>query len=157
MVHVLHLGVIDTPYFKAPSKGQKKATASTVTTGDVAEFLESKYEVMGTFFKAHGSEIADALAQSVAGSLENLMMGAPASQDVFGEATSEIEDMFKKFIITAEMDKLGIPGVPTQAAKDRASGKRRSSRMKKKRASNSKPISFYDTGLYEGSFKAWIE
>ena len=157
MTLTLHLGVIPIGYVEAPKPGQKKATASTVTTADVAQFLEDKYEVMGTFAKIHGQDIGDALAQSMVGALENLELGAPLSQNVFGEAESKIEHMFKTFITMGEMDGL-VPGVPTQAAKDRASGKRCSSRMKKKRrGGNAKPISFYDTGLYESSFKSWIE
>ena len=112
---------------------------------------------MGTFAKIHGQDIGDALAQSMVGALENLELGAPLSQNVFGEAESKIEHLFKTFITMGEMDGL-VPGVPTQAAKDRASGKKRSSRMKKKRrGGNAKPISFFDTGLYESSMKAWIE
>lgn len=154
----LHLGVIEQPYVNAPKPGQKKVTASTVTTGDVAGWLEDDYEVMGTFVKAHGKDIADALAQSLAGSLESLEMGAPLSIDPLGEATSEIEHMFKRFIAEGEMDKMGIAGVPTQAAKDRATGAKRSSRKKnRKRGGNSKPVSFYDTGLYQQSFKAWVK
>jgi len=158
MTLTLHLGVISLPYVEAPKPGQKKATASTVTTADVAQFLEEKYHPMEVFSNVHGQAIADALAQSMVGALENLELGAPLSQNVFGEAESKIEHMFKKFITMGEMDSLGIPGVPTQAAKDRASGKKRSSRMKnKRRGGNAKPISFYDTGLYESSMKAWIE
>jgi hypothetical protein len=158
MTLTLHLGVAEISYVAAPNPGQKKATASTVTTADVAQFLEEKYHPMETFANVHGQEMADALAQSMVGALENLELGAPLSQNVFGEAESKIEHMFKKFITMGEMDSLGIPGVPTQAAKDRASGKKRSSRMKnKRRGGNAKPISFYDTGLYESSMKAWIE
>lgn len=154
----LNLGVQEIAYVAAPKAGQKKATAGTVTTGDVAEFLEKNYEVMGTFYKQHGQEVGDALVESMSGALENLLMGAPLAQNPFGGAESKIEHMFKKFITTGEMDKLGIPGVPTQAAKDRASGKKRSSRMKnKRRGGNSKPVSFVDTSLYVSSFKSWIE
>ena len=157
MTLTLHLGVIPIGYVEAPKPGQKKATASTVTTADVAQFLEDKYEVMGTFAKIHGQDIGDALAQSMVGALENLELGAPLSQNVFGEAESKIEHMFKTFITMGEMDGL-VPGVPTQAAKDRASGKRRSSRMKnKRRGGNAKPVSFVDRALYVNSFKSWIE
>lgn len=154
----LHLGVIEQPYVNAPAPGQKKATSSTVTTGDVAGWLEDDYGIMQHFFDANDQKIADALAASVAGSLENLLMGAPPSQNVFGAAESKIQHMFHRFIQTAQMDKLGVPGVPTQAAKDRASGAKRSTRMKnRKKGGNTQPISFYDTGLYMDSFVAWIE
>jgi hypothetical protein len=158
-VPILHLGVIQLPYVQAPSANQKKVKASTVTTGDVAGWLEDNYSIMQTFMAQHGAEVADAFAESMKGAIENLVMGAPVANSPFGEAESETEHLFKRFITTGEMDRLGIPGVPTQAAKDRASGKKRSSRMKKRRGrgQNAQPVSFYDTGLYESSFKAWVE
>jgi len=63
----------------------------------------------------------------------------------------------KRFIAEGEMDAIGFPGVPTQAAKDRAAGKRRSSRFKRRRATNQRPVSFYDTGLYQTSLRAWVD
>lgn len=153
----LHLGVIDLPYVNAPKPGQKKTTGSTVTTGQVATWLEDGYHILQTFVDRHIDEIASDLADSVAAGMENLLMGGPLSQNVFGEAESSITNRAKKFISSGEMDTLGIPGVPTQAAKDRASGKRRSARRKKARRSNNKPVSFIDSGLYQGSFTAWVE
>ena len=46
LVVILHLGVIDVPY----------ATEGT-TTGDVAEILEAKYDVMGNFDALHHADI----------------------------------------------------------------------------------------------------
>lgn len=151
----LVLGVIDLPYSEPPSKGQKKATAGTVTTGDVAGFLENRYHIMESFYELHGQEIADDLAESMQGTLESLMMGAPASIDPFGSATSQIDDRFKQFLSTGEMETLGYPGVPTQAALDRRSGKRRSARFKRRRPGPG--TSFIDSGLYQSSFKSWID
>lgn len=154
---ILHLGVIDVPYVQAASKRQRKQRSGTVTTGDVAGFLESRYHILEVFVQEHGTDIADDLANSMAGKLESFLMGAPVTLDTFGVATSTIEDRMKRFITEGEMDKLGYPGVPTQAAIDRASGKRRSARKKRKRPSNAVPVSFYDTGLYESSLKAWVD
>lgn len=140
---ILHLGVIDEPY--ADSK-------EAVSTYDVAKILEEKYDVMGTFADVHLKDIAQSLEQSIEAALVNLMSGAPASNDVFGDATNEIEKMFKfKFLGEAEIEGLGIPGVPTQAAKDRVSG-----RFKNKKAKSKRP-SFIDTGLYQSSFKSWVD
>jgi hypothetical protein len=157
MTQKIHLGVIDLPYVNAPKKGQKKTTGSTVTTGQVAEWLERDYHILETFAARNLQGIADDMAKSIEGGMENLLMGAPLSTNVFGAAESSIENRAKKFISDGVMDTLGIPGVPTQAAKDRAAGKARSSRRKNKRASNAKPVSFIDTGLYQGSIKAWVE
>jgi hypothetical protein len=153
---VLHLGVDDIPYVDKPKPGQNKVTPSTVTTGDVAGWLEDDYHIMEIFANEHAQDIAADLERSVAGALESLLMGAPPSIDPFGAATSKIEDRMKSFITTGEMDHLGYPGVPTQAAKDRAAGKKRSARKVRKGKSN-KAVSFYDSGLYTASMKAWVD
>lgn len=153
---ILHLGVVELPYSQAPTR-HRKASAGTLTTGDVAEFLEQKYHIMEVFSQIHGEDIGDELAKSLVGTMESLLMGAPTGIDPFGAATSAIEDRFKKFLSLGEMDRLGYPGVPTQAAIDRASGKRRSARFKRARPSNGPPVSFIDSGLYESSFKAWVD
>lgn len=152
----LHLGVVDVPYAQAPPKGRsKKARSGTVTTGDVATWLENRYEVMGTFLDLHEQEIGDDLARSASDAIDSLGAGAPPSLDPFGSATSSIEDRFKQFLATGEMEKLGVAGVPTQAALDRRSGRKRSGRMKRRRGGTG--VSFIDTGLYQSSAKVWVE
>jgi len=56
------------------------------------------------------------VAESMAGSLETLMMGQVPRDPMLG-AMSAIEKLFKNFILSGEMEKLGYPGVPTQAAR----------------------------------------
>jgi hypothetical protein len=153
---VLHLGVDDIPYVDKPKPGQNKATPSTVTTGDVAGWLEDEYHIMEIFAQEHEADIAADLEGSIAGALESLLMGAPPALDPFGAATSAIEDRMKSFLTNGEMDHLGYPGVPTQAAKDRAAGKARSARKVHKSKSN-KAVSFIDSGLYQASMKAWVD
>ena len=46
-----HLGVIDVPY-----------EDENTTTGDVAEYLEEKYQIMQTFFDRYSNDIADLMA-----------------------------------------------------------------------------------------------
>ncbi|WP_407258081.1 hypothetical protein [Klebsiella quasipneumoniae] len=58
----LHLGVEDIPY-----------ESESVTTGDVAEFLEDKYGIMAHFFWLYGPIIAELMAESIAGQLENII------------------------------------------------------------------------------------
>lgn len=147
----LNLGVIDTPYANAPRAAGSKAQSGTQTTGDVAEWLEHKYHPMEIFFELHKEDVAHALEESVAGSLESLLMGAPVSGIPTDEAMSAIEEKFKRFLSEKEMDALGIPGVPTKAAQEGTSR-----RFKGKRGSPGRP-SFIDTGAYESSFKAWVE
>jgi hypothetical protein len=135
----LHLGVIDVPYTDGPQ-----------TTGDVAEILEEKYGVMGFFYELHGNQVADALADSLEGAMENLMAGAPVgSVNPFRSAESNIETMFRLFLDAKEMDGKAS-GVPTGAA---LMGK--SKRLK--RTHGEPRPSFVDSGLYQTSFKCWVE
>jgi len=163
----LHLGVMDVPYGNAPSptspskpgRGRRKRNSRakgspiSITTGQVAEILEAEYRVMEVFYASHEDEIARLLEHSIGGALQSLMMGAPAqATDIFASAASRIEDQFKQFLSTKEIEQLGIPGVPTAAALHGVShrfanpGKRRAPRP-----------SFIDTGLYQASFKAWVD
>lgn len=144
----LHLGVIDLPYSAAPSKTMKKS--ASVTTGDVAEFLESKYHVMEVFYEQNKSVVAKNLEVSIKNSLESLLLGAPTTIDPFGAATGAIEHDFKQFLLQKQMDALGYPGVPTQASLEGVSH-----RFANKKGAPGRP-SFIDTGLYQSSFKAWV-
>lgn len=151
---ILHLGVIDQPYNQRPAptnRKRPKVAAGTQTTGDVAGWLEDKYHVMETFYELHKDDVfAKALEDGIEGALQSMIMGGPATLDLYGAATSAIEIAFKKFIDLKEMDALGYPGVPTHAS---IVGIR--SRFKSRRDPG-RP-SFQDTGLYETSFRAWVD
>ena len=136
----LHLGVIDYPH----------GNDGSITTGDLAEILESKYHPMEIYYEEHQNEIAKDLADSVAGAIESLMLGAPPSLDPFGEANTNIANGFKRFIAEGELEKLGYPGVPTQAALDGVNH-----RLKIKRGPR-RP-SLIDTSQYVDSAVAWVE
>lgn len=163
----LHLGVTDLPYtaetdtssqkVKKPRRGKanrpiktRTPSSSSTTTGQVAQFLENKYHVMEIFYELNADQISKNLEESLAGVMENVLMGAPMPDDVFASATSKVEDSFKKFLSQKEMEKLGYRGVPTKAALMGVSH-----RFKKKRGAP-RP-SFIDTGLYQSSFRSWIE
>jgi hypothetical protein len=147
---ILHLGVTDIPYSSAPAKGKRNKVTGTQTTGDVAGWLETRYHIMEHFFQSHQADIAKSLETSVAGAIQSLVMGAPSSIDAFGSATSEIEHQFKDFLSTGEIERLGYPGIPTQAA-----FKGINRRMKSKKGVR-RP-SFVDTGLFQSSFKSWVD
>lgn len=165
---VLHLGVVDIKYqnkstepkkVAKPQRGKrnrpvKAPDAPSVpneTTGDVAEILEKQYHIMENFAHRYGDVIASSLANSVAGALTNLMAGAPPTNNPFGSAEMVIEDSFKAFLDNGEMD--GMPGVPTMAAQ-----KGVNHRLKHPYAKSNPPReSFIDTGLFQQSFKAWVE
>ena len=134
---IIHLGVIDIPY------------DDEATTGSVAEELEENYAVMGGFIELHINEVAAAVTDSLAGSLESLMMGAPLRANPFDGAMSKIEQGFRTYLDREEIAKLGRSGVPTKAAKQ---GK--STRFK--REYGPRRPSFIDSGLYQTSFKAWV-
>lgn len=144
MPTILHLGVIDLPYAHDP-EGK--------TTGDVAEILERKYGVMETFFEAYEEPINNEIHKGYEEALESMLMGAPAQdfETILNAGTSGVERLFHEFIETGEAERRSIPGTPTKA-----SLRRRSLRFKAKKATKPRP-SFYDTGLYEGSFKARVE
>ena len=149
---VLHFGVNDLPYSQAPKRfrGKGKVASGTQTTGDVAGWLEDRYHVMEIFGELHIGDIAKSLESSVAGALESLMAGGPSTLNAFGSATSEIEDQFKQFLSNKEMDALGYPGVPTQAALEGIN-------PRLKRGRGPPRPSFIATGLYQANFRAWVD
>ncbi|ASA52817.1 hypothetical protein FEQ43_06690 [Salmonella enterica] len=131
-----HLGVIDVPY-----------EDENTTTGDVAEYLEEKYQIMQTFFDRYSNDIADLMTNDMAASLENMMAGAPPARDPLAESMSRIHDLFVAFLDNTEMN--GLPGVPTRRAL-----KGISRRFKNKKGPP-RP-SFIDTGTYQAAMRAWV-
>lgn len=147
LLSTLHLGVIDVPY---------AFTADMLSTGDVAEYLEThkdgslKYGVMTHFYELNADKVVDHLADSVAGTIENILAGAPTTGDPFAEAMGHVEEDFRRYIDEEGITASSAPGVPTQAALDGVSH-----RFKGKKGPR-RP-SFRDTGLYQASFRAWVE
>lgn len=137
----LHLGVLVQAY----------RTQNARTTADVAEILEAKYGVMEAFWRVHGQEGADALAESVVGALESLLMGQ--SVDPFASGAQKIETAFRDFISSGEAEHVGIPGTPTQAAQRGVNHRLKHPYRKR----NPQRVSFRDSGLYLTSFRAWAD
>ena len=168
----LHLGVVDIPYVEGEkvAVAKKRAKASrhapkpkaakgVVTTGDVAEILESEYGIMQAFFNHHQDAIVGMLENSVEGALEDLFAGRAVGDVLnnkvsaaFAEGASEIESKFRDFLSLREVETLGIPGVPTKAALEGHS--HRFKQPYKKRPSRP---SFIDTGLYSTSFAVEVD
>ena len=142
---VLHLGVIDIPY----SHGNSEESGAK-STGDVAEILEAKYNIMRVFFNKHQQEIADVLLENATGVLENMLTGAPPPRNAFLGGTEKIREMFRSFLDMKEMD--GEPGVPTAAAM-----KGVSHRFKHPNAKRGPRPSFIDTGMYQKSFTCSVD
>lgn len=170
---ILNFGVVDLPYSSdyipaAPkrvsvrrtrhggkwSAPRSAETSSGVnkTTGEVAQILEDKYHIMEIFFNLHSAFIGDEIAESYAEAVESLLMGGPGTINPSAAAMSSINDDFNKFLALREMDGLGYPGVPTQAALRGVSH-----RFAHPYARRPSRPSFVDTGLYRGSFRAWTD
>ncbi|HEE1740657.1 TPA: hypothetical protein R7D02_000888 [Klebsiella pneumoniae] len=131
-----HLGVMDIPY-----------EDENTTTGDVAEYLEEKYQIMQTFFDRYGNDIADLMSKDIALSLENMFAGVPPAKDPLAESMSKVHDLFVGFLDNCEMN--GLPGVPTRRALEGIS-----KRFKNKKGPP-RP-SFIDTGKYQATMRAWV-
>lgn len=156
MAIILHLGVADVPYgHTAPARGKRRAKkrAVTTTTGDVAEILEAKYHIMEHFYQMRMGAVASALEKSLKATLESLLLGGPPPLSPFDEGTSKIEADFKDFLDRRLIERLGYPGIPTQAAKDGVNHRLLHPYAK----GNTRRPSFIDTGLYQASFKAWVD
>ncbi|MGH8321587.1 MAG: hypothetical protein ACRESI_06505 [Gammaproteobacteria bacterium] len=143
MSAVLHLGELVQPY---ELYGQGR------TTGDVGGYLEAKYGIMQTFWDRHGQQTANDLASAVGDEIEAIMAGAPAQRsDLFATAMSKTGERFKAFLSSREVERSGIPGVPTKAALRGVSHRK----MHPYRKRGRRP-SFIDSGLFEASFMAWM-
>ena len=159
----LLLGVNDIPYAQALSTEQRRVErwrqgkrpwqriASTVTTGDVAEILESRYGIMQFFWDTHGQEVADQIVDTLEGRIETMMMRG----DIFDQGgdidLSVVEEMFRTMLDNKELDGR-VSGVPTAAAQAGVSH-----RMMRPNLHRSARPSFIDTGLYQASFRAVLE
>lgn len=148
----LHLGVIDQPYRSRTKK------AASVTTGQVATWLEDRYAIMAAFYRTHEGEVAKAVESSLVGAFEALLTGNAV--DPWGRATQVIGERFRNFISSQMAERVGIPGTPTKAAlrgvNHRLAHPYGRGRPGRPRPNPRRP-SFRDTGLYQASFRAWID
>lgn len=155
----LHLGVVDFPYSydqQAVSKKgkplkKKRRVTKSITTGEVAEFIENEYHVMESFFEVHGDEVMNDIVDAYEGSLDNMLLGGPSRSNPGQEGLEKAEQRFRDFLANREMDTMGVPGIPTQAALEGVSH-----RFAHPYAKRSERPSFIDTGTYASAFKAWM-
>lgn len=145
----LHLGVLVQPY-RAMQVAQGRRV-SALTTADVARFLEARYDLMATFYRVRNKDVIGAIENSIHGSLESLLMGQRV--DPWGNAMQSIQSAFKDFINSKQAETVGIPGTPTKAALRGVNHRYKHPYMKR----NPRRPSFRDTGLYVGSFRAWVD
>jgi hypothetical protein len=144
----LHLGVVDQLY------------ENGTPTGKVAQVLELKYGIMQTFADQNLQFMADQLAQSLSDQLEMIVaLGDKAPNvDVYAQGTNNIEQKFREFL-----NRNGT-GIVTKASTQGVSGRfkdRLNTKGKRKADPNLSEgqvrPSFIDTGLYQSSFKTWVE
>lgn len=141
----LHLGVEEKPYRSRDKKNR------ALTTFDVAKILEAKYGIMATYYRVHGQEIADAITNSLAGAIESLAMGQAV--DPWNSGMGKVEERFRLFITSLEAERGGIPGTPTKAALAGVNHRLKHPYAK----DNPRRPSFWDTGIYTLSFRAWVD
>lgn len=153
----LHLGVVDLAYSDADAKGAS-------TTGEVAEILESEYHVMRVFLEQNEEKIGDWLAQGMIGELESISQGRPTTlysrqlgtrlggRSISGlSINGKIEERFRDFLALGEWGQISKQGVA--AAEAGVSHRKKHPYAKKNKA---RPA-FIDTGLYQASFRAWVD
>ncbi|WP_455387437.1 hypothetical protein [Petrachloros mirabilis] len=136
----LHLGVMDVAYSDPEVKG-------SVSTGEVAEFLENKYHVMEVFFELYQKKIAEQLSEAMAERIESMVQGN-TNLDMKNFDVGTIERMFRQYLSADEWQK--ISGQQIKAARLGISH-----RKKQKKREGPRPA-FIDTGLYQQTFKSWV-
>ncbi len=142
----LILGVDDVAYSE-----NGKAT----TTGDVAEILEDNYHVMRTFVELHESEIADALADSLTHQINAISRGQSVSGDPnvsYKSAMRKIEKGFRHFL---DMNEIASVLPASQQSHAALKGVNHRKKHPYAKANKARPH-FIDTGLYQASFRAWL-
>lgn len=138
----IHLGVLDLPH---PGGGK-----DGLTTGDLAEILESKYGLYSVYLDANLEKISDDVAESVQDAIDNILAGGPAADNPCAGAEQEITLGFINFLDTDEMAKIGVRGVPTEAA---LKGVNHRLKINK----GSPRLSFIDTGTLRAATTAWVD
>lgn len=144
----LHLGVLDVGY-----TGEEGAT----TTGDVAEFLEARYHIMRTFLELKEDKIAAVLVDQVAGAIESIAQGRRITPN-WKPSMGKIEQAFRDFLDAGEMQKqFAVASQPVpEALTIKAAAEGINHRMKDP-DTGKKRTAFIDTGLYQASFRAWVD
>lgn len=138
----LVLGVNDVAY-----SGKDGAS----TTGEVAEILEDRYHVMEVFYEEHKQDIADALAASLAKSLESLFTSGREVGRPTYQAEQNIEAQFRAYLDANEWSTVA------PAAHHIAAAKAGKSKRKKDLQYDGPRPAFIDTGLYQSSFRAEVK
>lgn len=142
----IHFGVLVVPY--KDEKGKPELT----TTGEVATKLEYRYNVMQVFFDKYQNEISEIVMFEMLAVFENVALGMPI-ENAYMINLSKVDTLFNQYLDKDEWQT--ITGRTIKAAQAGHS-KRFKDRFNEKGLRGPRPA-FIDSGLYEDSFKAWIE
>lgn len=146
MLDEIYLGVLNIPYDYNDNS----------TTASVALLLEKKYGIMGKFIEIHNDEVQGHLKNALISNIQDVIEGNHPDNEAFYTAFSKIEHDLKKFISSREVERVGIPGVPTKAALKGVTHRLKQKRRGlKNNVKGQRRPSFVDTGLYESSLKVW--
>ena len=143
----LVLGVQNVAYSDAIAKG-------VTTTGEVAELLESEYDVMGVFMEIHGKEVMEAVGEQMGRYLQSILQGNP-KEAKHGFPLGRVEEEFKDYLSADEWQ--SHTGAVIQAARIGRSARFKNKKFKNDEGVETSRPAFIDTGLYSASFRAWIE
>jgi hypothetical protein len=123
------------------------------TTTDVAADLEARYKIVETFWETEEDNFVEVIEEAFADDIENVMqMGqVPKTGGISDKETDKIEKKFMQNLQSRKYDGV-LPGVPTTAAQRGVSHLHRHPYAKR-----APRPSFIDTGMYQRSFRAWVE
>lgn len=123
-----------------------------MTTTDVANILEDEYHIVEHFRDFHKVRIEEILHQAL---VDQMDTGAVKAD------LHKIEDLFKEFLNSRDIERLGIPGVPSRVSRRtiKVGGYMRKGSPVRgyRRLGGSLRPSFIHSGLYRDSFRAWLE
>jgi hypothetical protein len=142
----MHLGVLDVAYSDPDNK-------SLSTTGEVADFLEKQFDVMGTFYEVYGDKITDLLGKYTADRITAICKGMSEGASPVDRAMETIRIWFVNFLETREWER--VTGITIGAAEEGVS--HRVKDVQNLEGKRSARPAFVDTGLYQAAFRAWME
>jgi hypothetical protein len=125
------------------------------TTGQVSKELEERYKIVEEFWKFEEDSFVEILEEAFAEDLEDVMQMKKLTKQTRGisvKETDQIEQRFRQNLSARRYDGI-ISGVPTLAAQRGVSHMRAQPYSRK----NPPRASFVDTGMYQRSFRAWVE
>ncbi len=139
---VLNVGVIDLPH----PGGEK----SGLTTGDLAEILEGKYELYSGFVELHQEDIAAALVDSLDDALDTIIGAGVVPSNPLAAAEQKVTTLLRTYFDNEEIAKLASQGVPTAAALKGVNHRLKLSKGPRR-------PSFIDTGALRAASDCWTE